>query len=102
MVVVFEFLSTLLTMVQCVPAVREQRRIGTSGVFQRTLIVAIFEQGSCHLDECLFHAESRTPRHSLLLVRWQSPALVFSHRRRSFVSVFTVTALILNYVRVES
>ncbi|KAL1674382.1 hypothetical protein EV122DRAFT_220806 [Schizophyllum commune] len=65
MVVVFEFLSTLLTMVQCVPAVREQRRIGTSGVFQRTLIVAIFEQGIAYY---------------------------------CFVSVFTVTALILNYI----
>ncbi|KAL1741735.1 hypothetical protein HDZ31DRAFT_44791 [Schizophyllum fasciatum] len=65
MVVVFEFLSTLLTMMQCVPAVREQRRMRTSGIFQRTLIIAIFEQGIAYYCS---------------------------------VSVFTVTALILNYV----
>ncbi|TRM59601.1 hypothetical protein BD626DRAFT_507728 [Schizophyllum amplum] len=60
MVVVFEFLSTALTMYRCIPAVREQRRMQTSDIFQRTLLFAIFQQGAA-------------------------------------VSLFTVTALVLNY-----
>ncbi|KAL1741736.1 hypothetical protein HDZ31DRAFT_66651 [Schizophyllum fasciatum] len=64
MVVVFEFMSTFLMLIRCFPAVRKQNRMRAGGVFQRPLLVAIFQQG------LLYYCA---------------------------VSLFTVTALILNY-----
>ncbi|KAL1741737.1 hypothetical protein HDZ31DRAFT_44796 [Schizophyllum fasciatum] len=52
MIVVFEFLTTVLMLYRCFPVVREQRRMRTSGTFRRPLLIAIFQQGMSLLYYC--------------------------------------------------
>ncbi|KAI5888200.1 uncharacterized protein SCHCODRAFT_02550664 [Schizophyllum commune H4-8] len=80
MVVVFEFISTALMAYRCFPAVREQRRMRAAGAFQRPLLVAVFQQGKWILAVALLFADGQ--------------AGLFYY---CAVSLFTVTALILNY-----
>ncbi|KAL1726344.1 hypothetical protein EV714DRAFT_219549 [Schizophyllum commune] len=80
MVVVFEFISTALMAYRCFPAVREQRRMRAAGAFQRPLLVAVFQQGRLILPVALLPADGQVG--------------LFYY---CAVSLFTVTALILNY-----
>ncbi|KAL1718312.1 hypothetical protein EV715DRAFT_201295 [Schizophyllum commune] len=80
MVVVFEFISTTLMAYRCFPAVREQRRMRAAGAFQRPLLVAVFQQGSSIFVVAVPRADDRIG--------------LFYY---CAVSLFTVTALILNY-----
>ncbi|KAL1661543.1 hypothetical protein GGF50DRAFT_129405 [Schizophyllum commune] len=72
MVVVFEFISTTLMAYRCFPAVREQRRMRAAGAFQRPLL-------------------------SILVVAFPRADDRVGLFYYCAVSLFTVTALILNY-----
>ncbi|KAL1750157.1 hypothetical protein FB107DRAFT_294721 [Schizophyllum commune] len=72
MVVVFEFISTALMAYRCFPAVREQRRMRAAGAFQRPLLSAFV----------------------VAIPRAHDRIGLFYY---CAVSLFTVTALILNY-----